>query len=128
MRITGRVEILLNGKLLLNKEGASITGIGLSGKPAFEREIITGPTGPHGSIEKPITPMLEVTVTDRDDIMLNDFALINGNGTAIFRTAGGGKTYIGEGATCLNNFGLTDGQGEVKLRFAVPYWIEKVEA
>jgi len=128
MKITGRVEIIVNAKTILNKEGATINGLGLSGKPAFEREMVVGPTGFHGRVEKPITPMLEVTVTDRDDIMLDDFAQIDGNGTIIFRAAGGGKAYVGEGCTCLNNFSLTDGQGEVKLRFAVPYWTEKVDA
>lgn len=126
-KITGRVEILVNGRMLLNKEGATISGLGLSGKPSYEREAITGPTGIHGFVEKPMLATLEVTITDRDDVMLKDFAAINGDGTVIFRTAGGGKAYIGEGFTCTNNFSLTDGTGEVKLKFVGAYWTEKVE-
>ncbi len=127
-KITGRVEILVNGKMILNKEGATIAGLGLSGQPAYEREVVYGPTGPHGVIEKPIPATLEVTVTDRDDVLLDDFARILEDGTIIFRAAGGGKAYIGEGFTCTNNFSLTDGSGETKLKFTGPYWTEKVES
>ena len=124
-RITGRIEVLVNGILLLNKAGAVANGIGISGKPNFELEAVMGDTGPHGYIEKPVPARCEVTVTDRDDIMLSDFAEIRENGTIIFRSAGGGKVYTMEGATCLRNFSVTGGEGETPLVFEGPFWTEE---
>jgi hypothetical protein len=123
--ITGRVEIIVDGVTLLNKSGATASGIGLSGKPNYELEGISGDTGIHGYVERPVVARCEVPVTDRSDIELNTFAEINGNGTIIFRKAGGnGKTYTMDGATCLRNFTLTAGDGEVSLIFEGPYWTE----
>ena len=124
-RITGRIEVLVNNNLLLNKAGAVANGIGISGKPNFELEAVMGDTGPHGYIEKPVPARCEVTVTDRDDIMLSDFAEIRENGTIIFRSAGGGKVYTMEGATCLRNFSVTGGEGETPLVFEGPFWTEE---
>jgi len=123
-KITGRIEVLVNNELLLNKAGAVANGIGISGQPNFELEQISGDTGPHGFIEKPIPATCEVTVTDRDDIMLTDLASVFENGTIIFRAAGGGKVYTMEGATCLRNFSLTGGEGEVPITFIGPFWTE----
>ena len=123
-KITGRIEVLVNGKLLLNKAGAKAGGIGLSGQPNYELEQISGDTGPHGFTEKPVPATCEVTVTDRDDIMLSDLAAVMENGTVIFRRAGGGKVYTMEGATCLRNFSLTGGEGEVEVTFVGPFWTE----
>jgi len=123
-KITGRIEVLVNNELLLNKAGAVANGIGISGQPNFELEQISGDTGPHGFIEKPIPATCEVTVTDRDDIMLTDLASVFENGTIIFRAAGGGKVYTMEGATCLRNFSLTGGEGEVPITFVGPFWTE----
>lgn len=123
-KITGRVEVLLNGNLLLNKAGATAIGIGVSGQPNFEIEQIQGDTGPHGYIEKPIEARCEVTITDRDDISLSDIASVFENGTIIFRAARGGKVYTMEGATCLRNFTLTGGEGEVSVAFVGPFWTE----
>jgi len=124
-KITGRIEVIADGITLLNKAGAVASGIGLSGLPNYELEAITGDTGIHGYIEKPVAARCEVTVTDRDDIMLDTFARINGEGTIIFKSAGGsGKTYTMAGATCLRNFTLTGGEGEVPLIFEGPYWTE----
>ncbi len=127
-RITGRVEVLVNGELLLNKAGATAEGIGLSGEPNFELEAITGDTGLHGFAERPIMAQCTVTVTDRDDISLNDFAQVNGTGTVIFRAAGGGKVYTMYNATCLRNMTLTAGDGETELRFQGPFWTETTES
>jgi len=123
-RITGRVEVLVNNEVLLNKAGAVASGIGVSGQPNFELESIQGDGGHHGYIEKPIMARCEVTVTDRDDVMLTDFAAIRENGTVIFRSANGGKVYTMEGATCLRNFQLTAGEGEVPLIFEGAFWTE----
>jgi len=123
-RITGRIEVLVNGKLLLNKSGASASGLGLSGRPAFERKEVLGDTGLHGVIEEPVIAACEVTVTDRDDIKLDDLAQINGNGTVVFRAAGGGKAYTMNGAYCTLNFTLTGGEGEVGIKFIGSYWTE----
>ena len=61
-RITGTVEILVNGQLLLNKSGATASGIGLSGEPNFELKEVVGDTGLHGFVEEPVMAGLEVTV------------------------------------------------------------------
>jgi len=127
-RITGRVEVLVNGETLLNKAGAVASGIGISGAPNFELESVMGDTGIHGYKENPIVAKLEVTVTDRDDVSLSDIASIRENGTVIFRSAGGGKVYTMEGATCLRNFSVTGGEGETPLVFEGPYWTETTSA
>lgn len=126
--ITGRVEVVVNGELLLNKAGAVAEGIGVSGEPNFEREAIMGDTGLHGYTERPIQARCTVTVTDRDDIMLNTFAAINGTGTVIFRSARAGKVYTMYNATCLLNMTLTAGDGDTELRFEGPFWIESSES
>lgn len=123
-KITGRVKISANGILLLNKAGAVASGIGISGEPAFERAPIMGDTGIHGYAENPIIAALEVTVTDRDDISLSDLAKINGDGTIVFATFGGGKVYTMVNATCLMNFSLTSGEGETPITFNGPHWTE----
>ena len=126
-KITGRVEVLLNGVQLLNKEGAVARGIGKSGSPAMEREAVMGDTGYHGSIEKPIMAECEVTITDRDDISLSDIAEVLDNGTVIFRSYGGGKVYVMENATCKSNLQLTGGMGETTVVFYGPYWTESTQ-
>lgn len=127
-KITGRVEILVNGQLLLNKEGAVASGVGKSGEPAFEVNEILGDTGLHGVTETPVVAMLEVTVTDRDDVNLSDLANIIGDGTVVFRAARGGKVYTMNGASCKRNFSITAGEGETTLAFIGPYWTESTEA
>ena len=124
-KITGRVEVLLNGELLLNKAGAVASGIGVSGEPNFELTYVQGDSGPHGYVETPVPAMCEVTVTDRDDISLSDIASVREDGTIIFRSAYGGKSYVMEGATCMRNFSITAGEGETPLRFTGPYWTEQ---
>ena len=126
-RITGRVEILVNGNLLLNKSGAVASGIGISGEQAMELEPVMGDTGIHGFTEKPVPAQLEVTITDRDDVKLSDLAKIRENGTVIFRAAGGGKSYVMEGATCKRNFSITGGEGETPIVFYGNYWTESVQ-
>lgn len=126
--ITGRVEVVVNGELLLNKAGASIAGVGVSGKPAFELTQISGDTGPHGAIETPVPATCTVTVSDRADIPLSDIAKIRENGTVIFRAARGGKSYTLFNASCQRNFTVTAGEGEVELIFFGPFWTETSEA
>ena len=123
-RITGRVEVLVNGSPILNKAGATASGLGLSGEPAFELKEVIGDGGLHGFVEEPVVAKLEVTVSDRDDISLDAFARIRGNGTVIFRAAGGGKSYTINDATCTRNFSLTAGEGETTLIFIGSYWTE----
>jgi hypothetical protein len=127
-RITGRIEVLVDGELLLNKAGASAIGIGISGRPNFELKSVTGDTGPHGYTEEPVPARCEVTITDRDDISLSTLASIRESGTIIFRAAGGGKVYTMGEATCLRNFTLTGGEGEVPIIFEGPFWTETVDA
>jgi len=123
-KITGRVEIVANGELLLNKPGAVASGIGISGEPAMERAAVIGDTGVHGFTQNPVIAQCEVPITDRDDISLSNLAAINGDGTIIFRAAGGGKVYTMFNATCLGNFTLTAGEGETSIVFQGPGWVE----
>jgi hypothetical protein len=123
-RITGRVEVSVNGNLLLNKSGAAASGIGISGEQAMELKEVLGDTGLHGFTETPIAAMLEVTVTDREDVSLSDLAKIRENGTIVFRAAGGGKSYTMEGATCTRNIKITAGEGETPLKFIGAFWTE----
>jgi len=124
MRITGRVEVLVNGTPLLNKEGASISGVGISGEPGYELEPVMGDTGLHGFKETAQPAKLDVTITDRDDVSISNLASIKGNGTIIFRAAAGGKSYTMQGATCLRNLTITAGEGETPLSFVGAYWTE----
>jgi len=124
-RVTGRVDVVVNGALLLNKAGATAEGLGLSGQPNYELESVSGDSGHHGYVEKPIPARCNVTITDRSDISLNDLAAVYENGTVIFQASGGqGKKYVMNEATCLRNFTLTAGEGEVPLIFEGPYWTE----
>jgi hypothetical protein len=127
MRITGRVEVLVNGTPVLNKEGAVASGIGISGEPGVELEPVMGDTGLHGYKEMMVPGKLEVTLTDRDDISLSDLARIRENGTIIFRAAGGGKSYTLSGATCGRNLSITGGEGETPIVFYGPFWTEAVQ-
>ena len=126
-RITGRVECLVNGDLLLNKAGAVASGLGLSGEPNFELKEVMGDSGLHGFVEEPVVAMLEVTITDRDDVSIDDLARIRQDGTVIFRAAKGGKSYIMNEATCTRNITVTAGEGETPLKFIGAYWLESTE-
>lgn len=127
MRVTGRVEVLVNNELLFNKAGAVASGVGLSGEPNFELEAVTGDTGLHGFVEKPVVAQLEVTISDGDAVSLNDLAAIRETGTVIFRSAGGGKSYTMNEATCMRNFSITAGQGETPIKFVGAYWTESTQ-
>ena len=127
-KITGRVELVLNGEVLLNKSGATAEGIGVSGKPAVLSKEVLGDTGLHGVVEEPVVAKCTVKLTDRDDIPLSRIAEVNGDGTLIFRSAGGGKVYTMNGVYCLSNFKVTGGEGEVDgVEFIGPYWTEGTE-
>ena len=127
-KITGRVEILVNGELLLNKAGASVSGLGKSGEPNVKRTEIMGDTGFHGYKEEIVLAKCEVTITDRSDLLLDKLARINGDGTVIFRAVNGGKAYTMQQATCMGDFSLKAGEGDVTVTFQGPYWTETVDA
>ncbi len=127
MKITGRIEVIVNSQMLLNKSGAVASGIGISGEPSMELTPVMGDGGLHGFTEAPVMAQLEVTVSDRGDVSLDAFARIKQNGTVIFRAAGGGKVYTMENATCLRNFSVTGGEGETPLKFVGAYWTESTE-
>jgi hypothetical protein len=126
-RITGRVEVLVNGTPLLTKSGAVASGIGLSGEPNFENTPVIGENGINGVMETPVAAQVEVTITDREDISLDTLARIKENGTVIFRAARGGKNYTMNNATCSSNFGITSGEGDTTVVFFGPYWTESVD-
>ena len=123
-RVTGRVEVLVNGSLLLNKNGAQAQGIGESGKPAVKREPVIGDTGIHGYKETIEPARLTVSITDRDDVSLSKLCAINGDGTVIMRAASGGKVYTMANAVCVGSVSVTAGEGETKIEFVGPYWTE----
>ena len=122
-QITGRVEVLVNGEMLLNKPGAVARGIWISGQPAMSRKAVVGDSGPHGLVEEPVIPECEVKVTDRSDISLSAFAELD-DCTVVFRAARSGKSYTMEGAWLANPIDLTAGEGESTLLFQGPYWTE----
>jgi len=122
--VTGRVEVLVNGELVLNRPGAIARGIGESGKPAMERKPVMGANGINGFVEEAVPAECEIPITDRSDIKLDDYAQIFENGTIVFRAARGGKVYTMQGATCTNNMELTGGEGEIDLKFVGPFWTE----
>ena len=123
-RITGAVEVLVNGIPLLNKAGAVASGIGLSGEANYELKEVVGDTGLHGFTEEPVVAMIEVTITDRDDVSLSDLAAVRENGTVIFRSRGKGKVYTMTEATCTRNFSVTGGEGETPVKFVAGFWTE----
>lgn len=126
-KITGLIDVVVNGEILLNKAGAIATGIGKSGEAAAERKAVMGDGGIHGFVEEPVEARCETTLTDREDILLDSLARINGDGTVIYRAKNGGKVYTMPNATCVMNFGITGGEGEVTVAFVGSYWVETVE-
>lgn len=127
-RVTGRVEVVVNGIIVLNKSGAVASGIGESGKPAIKREPIIGDTGIHGFKETIEPARISVKITDRDDVKLSDLQKINGDGTVIMRAVGGGKVYTMANATCAGAFSVTAGEGETTLEFVGPSWVESTQS
>jgi hypothetical protein len=128
-RITGRIELMVNGQLMLTKSGATnVNGLGLSGMPNYELKEVIGDTGIQGFIEEPIAATCEFTITDRDDINIDTLAQIRENGTVVVRAAGGGKVYTLNGATCKRNIKLKSGEGETTVTFIGNYWVETTES
>jgi hypothetical protein len=125
-RLTGAVEIIVNAQPVLNKEGATASGVGISGEASFERTPQYGDTGLHGYTEANVGAMCEVTLSDREDQLLDTLARINGDGTIIFRAYRGGKVYTMEEATCLGNFSISNGE-VTNVRFHGEKWTETVE-
>lgn len=127
-RITGRVEVLINGQLMLSKTGATvINGVGLSGEGNYELNEVMGDNGISGFVENPMPATCELTLTDRDDISLDTLARIRENGTVIVRAAKGGKVYTMNNATCKRNMGVTSGEGDVAVTFIGNSWVESTE-
>lgn len=127
-RITGRINLKINGELMLSKTGATtLNGLGLSGAPSYELAEVMGDQGINGFVENPIVATCEFTITDRDDISLDTLAQIRQNGTIVVEAAGGGKVYTMNSATCKRNITLTSGEGDVSVTFVGPYWTESTE-
>lgn len=124
--ITGRVEVLVNGELLLNKPGAIARGIWISGQQAFNRKAVIGDSGFHGITEEPIMCECEVKVTDRSDISLSKFASLT-DCTVIFRAARSGKSYTMNNAYLANAIEITAGEGEATLLFQGMLWTETTQ-
>lgn len=128
-RITGRINVKVNGETLLSKVGSTtLSGLGLSGQPSYELKEVMGDQGINGFVEEPITAMCELTITDRDDVKLDDLARIREEGTVVVEAANGGKVYTMSNATCKRNLKLTSGEGDVGLTFIGPYWTESTES
>ena len=107
-RVTGRCEIRVNGVLLLSKKGASLQIGGEERKPIVEDQF-------HGWVGELMPAILTVTVTDRDDVKVED--LINVfEGTATFEAVDG-KMYLVEELTAKGNPTVTAGEGAVELEY-----------
>ena len=127
-RITGRIELLVNGQPMLSKTGATtINGVGLSGEGNYELNEVMGDAGIHGFVENPMPATCETTITDRDDISLDTLARIRENGTVIVRAAKGGKVYTMNNATCKRNMTVTSGEGDTAIIFIGNSWVESTE-
>ena len=127
-RITGRIELLINGQLMLTKVGSTtINGIGLSGEGNFELNEVMVDSGIAGYVENAVPATCEVTLTDRDDISLDTLARIRENGTVIVRAAKGGKVYTMNNATCMRNMSVTSGEGDTAVMFKGNNWVESTE-
>jgi hypothetical protein len=126
-KITGRVEVLVNGDLLLSKTGATALNVGLSGETPFERSAVIGENQIAGFIETPVVPQIDVTITDIDTKILDDVKRINGDGTIIFRAAGGGKVYTLNNAASTGVSSHTSGEGDTTLSFIGITWSEAVQ-
>jgi len=125
-KITGRVDIYWNGKKLLNKAGAKISGVGISGLVPTERKAVMTDVGIAGYVEEVVTARCEVTIVDRSDQMLSDLAAVFEDGTIIFQSTGSGKTYTMKEATCLGNLEVTAGEGDSPIVFEGKTWVETV--
>lgn len=127
-RVTGRVNVKLNGRTLLSKTGSTtLNGLGLSGEGNFELKEVMGDQGINGFVEEPMVATCELTITDRDDVRLDEIARVRENGTVIVEAARGGKVYTLSDATCTRNLSLSTGEGDVKLIFKGPSWVESTE-
>lgn len=126
-KITGRIEVLVNGVALLNKSGATASGIGRSGKPNFQRKEVMGDNGFHGFVEEAVLAKVEVTITDVENVSLGDLAELDGLGTVIFRAANGGKSYTLNNAISDSNFNITGGEGDTTAVFFGNYWTEATQ-
>lgn len=118
--ITGRVEIRVNGQLMLNKPGAKATGIG-----GFERSPVMGDTGLHGFKEEPMAATCEFTMTDTNEVSLEWLAKLT-DATLTFEAANNGKVYVLRHAFCKNALEVTAGEGEVPVIFYGPAWEEQL--
>lgn len=128
-KITGRVEVLVQGLPVLNREGATATGIGESslGGPV-ERTPIFDPLAGKivGVTERRVPATCEVTITDRADVSLGLIEGIKGWGTIIFRARDGGKVYVMNDAWCAGPVTVTAGTGEAVITFIGSKWTETV--
>lgn len=126
-KVTGLVEILVNGQLMLNKAGAIARGIGISGEAPVNKPAIMGDTGIHGFAEENVVPECEFTITDRDDVSISDLAQIV-EGTVIFRAKKGGKAYVLNDAWFAQPADITAGEGETTILYRGFSWTEMVNA
>jgi hypothetical protein len=118
--ITGRIEIRVNGQLMLNKPGAKALGIG-----GFERKPVMGDTGLHGETEEPSPASCEFTMTDTNEVSLDWLGNVR-DATLTFEAANNGKVYVLRHAFCKNNLEVTAGEGEVPVIFYGPAWEEQM--
>lgn len=109
-QVTGRCFLYVDGALLRSKSGAKLTGIG-----AVERTAVIG-NQVWGYAEKAIAPTVEATLADTADLSLVAISQIT-DATITFETDTG-KTYIVRHAWCETAPDLTEGEGDVSVKFA----------
>lgn len=117
-KITGLVEIRVNGKTMLVKTGAKATGIG-----GYKKKPVMGNTY-HGTVEEPAAATCEFTLTDRDDISLTELANLE-DATVLFEPRGSKKMYVLAESDCEGGFDVTAGEGEVPVVFFGARWEEQ---
>ena len=117
--ITGRVEVILNGEILLTKTGAKAGGIG-----GYKRDPVMGSSGMHGMKEEAVPASVECSITDHDAKSLT--ALANLTGAVLVFSAVNGKRLISKNAFCGGDIALTEGEGEATTTFYGDPWEEQL--
>jgi hypothetical protein len=109
-QVTGRCWLYVDGLLVRSKEGAKLTGVGLT-----ERTAIVGPQV-WGYAEKTVPPTVEATLAHTADLSLAALGQIV-DATITFETDTG-RTFVLRHAWAQSAPDLTAGEGDVSMTFA----------
>lgn len=109
-RRVGGIIFLKKDSSLLQAKGEFTYNIG---RP--KREAIVGQDVVHGYSEKPQVPFIEGSITDKDDLNLEDL-LLTKNATVTIELANG-KTIVLREAWFAADGNVTSSEGEIEVRF-----------